>query len=154
MQDSVIEDRLYWTIKSIEDKLSFLEKKKVETARECRKPEQCSEIGNHATSDVLKGLVEHRQNLQPGCDNKEERLTLSKQIQKEVRRLLKTKKREQIAERLTKFKDSRNMAGIRTGGKRNLLHVLWIKAVGCEPIDNKLWTVLQISTPLFTPVQK
>jgi hypothetical protein len=98
------------------------EKQVVETARECRRTEQRSEIGNHATSDVLNGMVEYRRNLQPGCDNKEERLTLSKQIQKEVRRLLKTKKREQIAERLTKSKELRSLAGIRAGGKWTLLH--------------------------------
>ena len=63
LQDSVVENRLYWTSRSIEDKLSFLEKQTVQTAKECRRVQQRNENGKHATSDVLKGLVEHRRNL-------------------------------------------------------------------------------------------
>jgi hypothetical protein len=121
LTDALTDERLYLSSKSLDDKLSFLECQAVRTATECRKVEQCSQISKQMTFDNLKDLVIRRQTLEPGLESKLARLSISKEIQKELRKHLKGKKRAQIAERLNEFEGLKQLGAIRANGKRNLL---------------------------------
>ena len=107
----------------IDNRCKMIELLLRETAEECAKIKQTTKNQRKELSEKLKDLIRHRRQLRDRgtMDAKSHIAEVSKDIQKEIRRSMRSRGRAQIERILTDFKDLKSIAGIRANGKRHNL---------------------------------
>lgn len=118
--DILLDEQLDWVQISLNDKIRILEKTTVETAHHCRRIETNNVSNKDEHDPILTDLMSKRRalagkHLRAGQEN---RSSLSKQIQKLMRKCLRRKNSKKIRQILDEFKGLSQIAGIRDHGKK------------------------------------
>jgi hypothetical protein len=100
LQDLVNSDRLQWISKSIDERLVELEASIVRTAELNVNIERRIEASKTEEVNLVQQLIQDRQKLGEGQAARQERLRISKMIQKCIRKDLRKRKQELIGARL------------------------------------------------------
>jgi hypothetical protein len=121
LKDAVCTNELGWKNKAIDEKMLELERLVVQTAVTCKSIAQQVELPRGADELELKVLIDQRSRLGITPHSRDDRVKLSKQIQREIRKTMRSKKTNQIQERLQQFTGLRQLGNIRANGKKRII---------------------------------